>query len=120
MSELIGEYTGRGIRFNGNVVSSGDLLLIDFHLNDSQIAGNGASCYAGFIGYVEVIGKAFEFNLLLSSSSFFTFRPAKCHIARNCRVIHHWLTVKRSPSSNDAIQSHTFVCVSILWNHFRD
>lgn len=57
MSELIGEYTGRGIRFNGNVVSTGDLLLIDFHLNDSQIATNGASCYAGFIGYVEVIGK---------------------------------------------------------------
>lgn len=66
MSELIGEYTGRGIRFNGNVVSSGDLLLIDFHLNDSQIASYGASCYAGFIGYVEVIGRHFKFYLLLS------------------------------------------------------
>jgi hypothetical protein len=63
MSELIGEYTGRGIRFNGNVVSSGDLLLIDFHLNDSQIAANSASCYAGFIGYVEVIGECAGISL---------------------------------------------------------
>jgi hypothetical protein len=55
MSELIGEYTGRGIRYNGNVVSSGDVLLIDFHLNDSQIVNN--ACYAGFIGHVEVIGE---------------------------------------------------------------
>lgn len=55
MSELIGEYTGRGAYDNGNVVSSGNLVLIDFHLNDSQIANN--ICYAGFIGHVELIGE---------------------------------------------------------------
>lgn len=57
LSELIGEFTGRGIHFSSNVVSSGELLLIDFHLNDSQIVNNAASCYAGFIGHVEVIGE---------------------------------------------------------------
>lgn len=57
MSELIGEYTGRGIRYDGKIMSTGDLLLIDFHLNDSQIVSNAASCYAGFIGYVEVVGE---------------------------------------------------------------
>lgn len=55
MSELIGEYTGRGIKYNGNSVSSGDVLLIDFHLNDSEIVNN--ACYAGFIGHVEIIGE---------------------------------------------------------------
>lgn len=55
MSELIGEFTGRGVNDNGNVVSSGNLVLIDFHLNDSQILNN--ACYAGFIGHVQLIGK---------------------------------------------------------------
>lgn len=55
MSELIGEYTGRGDKYSGAVVSSGNLVLIDFHLNDSQIVNN--ACYAGFIGHVEVIGE---------------------------------------------------------------
>lgn len=55
MSELIGEYSGRGVYFSGNVVSTGNLVLIDFHLNDSQIVNN--ACYAGFIGHVEVIGE---------------------------------------------------------------
>lgn len=55
MSELIGEYSGRGVYDNGNVVSTGNLVLIDFHLNDSQIVNN--ACYAGFIGHVELIGK---------------------------------------------------------------
>lgn len=55
MSELIGEYSGRGVRSSGRVVSSGNLVLIDFHLNDSQIVSN--ACYAGFIGHVEVIGE---------------------------------------------------------------
>ncbi|CRK98331.1 CLUMA_CG011693, isoform A [Clunio marinus] len=53
MSELIGEYSGRGVHFSGNVVSSGNLVLIEFHMNDSQIVNT--ACYAGFIGYVEVI-----------------------------------------------------------------
>ena len=57
MSELIGEYSGRGVYDNGNVVSSGNLVLIDFHLNDSQIVNN--ACYAGFIGHVELIGELF-------------------------------------------------------------
>lgn len=55
MSELIGEYTGRGIQFSGPVISTGNLVLIDFHLNDSQIVNN--ACYAGFIGHVELIGE---------------------------------------------------------------
>jgi hypothetical protein len=56
MSELIGEYTGRGIQYSGPVISSGNLVLIDFHLNDSQIVSN--ACYAGFIGHVELIGES--------------------------------------------------------------
>jgi hypothetical protein len=55
MSELIGEFSGRGIRYSGNVVSTGDVLLIDFHLNDSSVVNN--ACYAGFIAHVEVIGE---------------------------------------------------------------
>lgn len=56
MSELIGEFSGRGaLDGNGHVASSGNLVLIDFHMNDSQIVGN--ICYAGFIGHVELIGK---------------------------------------------------------------
>lgn len=55
MSELIGEFSGRGSVYdNGNVASSGNLVLIDFHMNDSQIANN--ICYAGFIGHVVLIG----------------------------------------------------------------
>lgn len=59
MSELIGEYSGRGVYDNGIVASTGNLVLIDFHLNDSQIVNN--ACYAGFIGHVELIG---EFNFV--------------------------------------------------------
>lgn len=62
MSELIGEYSGRSVRYSGNVVSSGNLVLIDFHLNDSQIVSS--ACYAGFIGHVAVIG---EFVFLCST-----------------------------------------------------
>lgn len=55
MSELIGEFSGRGADDSGSVVSSGNIVLIDFHLNDSQIVNK--ACYAGFIGHVEVIGE---------------------------------------------------------------
>lgn len=56
MSELIGEFSGRSKVFNvDNVVSSGNLMLIDFHTNDSQIANS--VCYAGFIGHVKLIGE---------------------------------------------------------------
>lgn len=55
MSELIGEYSGRGEFESGSVSSSGNLMLIDFHMNDSSIVNN--ACYAGFIGFVELIGK---------------------------------------------------------------
>jgi hypothetical protein len=55
MSELIGEFSGRGAYESGSVASTGNLMLIDFHLNDSQIV-KGA-CYAGFIGHVELIGE---------------------------------------------------------------
>lgn len=55
MSELIGEFSGRGALNNGNVATTGNLMLIDFHLNDSQIVNN--ACYAGFIGFAELIGK---------------------------------------------------------------
>jgi len=55
MSELIGEYSGRGVDYTGPVLSSGNVVLIDFHLNDSQIVSS--ACYAGFIGHVEVIGE---------------------------------------------------------------
>jgi hypothetical protein len=63
MSELIGEYTGRGVRYNGNVASTGEYLLIDFHLNDSQIVNN--ACYAGFIGHVEILGEFLYFVVVL-------------------------------------------------------
>jgi hypothetical protein len=55
MSELIGEFNGRGIQNDRYIVSSGDVLLIDFHLNDSN--NLDPKCYAAFIGHVEIIGK---------------------------------------------------------------
>lgn len=55
MSELISEFSGWGEpTVESIVISSGNLLLIDFHMNDSQIAST--ACYAGFIAHVEVIG----------------------------------------------------------------
>lgn len=55
MSELISEFSGWGEPAGESIViSSGNLLLIDFHMNDSQIANT--ACYAGFIAHVEVIG----------------------------------------------------------------
>lgn len=56
MSELISEYSGWAEPSDGEsiVISSGNLLLIDFHMNDSQIVNT--ACYAGFIAHVEVIG----------------------------------------------------------------
>lgn len=55
MSELIGEFTGQGVNDADNVVSSENLMLIDFHMNDSHISNS--VCYAGFIGHVELISE---------------------------------------------------------------
>lgn len=62
MSELIGEFSGRGIYDRRNVISSGNLVLIDFHMNDSYISNN--ICYAGFIGHVELVGKLVKHSIL--------------------------------------------------------
>jgi hypothetical protein len=57
MSELISEYDEwKNKNSESSVISSGNLLLIDFHMNDSNIVDR--ACYAGFIAHVEVIGKS--------------------------------------------------------------
>lgn len=113
MSELIGEYTGRGVQYSGPVISSGNLVLIDFHLNDSQIVNN--ACYAGFIGHVELIGEFF-INLTLAWSFILKcFRAAKCYNHR--RVVNH----ENCQGQNDcAIKSHAFHCVPVLRDYSFD
>lgn len=113
MSELIGEFSGRGVFSDGSVATSGNLMLIDFHLNDSQIVNN--ACYAGFIGFVELIGKwclidGCQFGWILNATH---FRSTQCNDYSG--VVHHGNSQQRQ--NNWAIESHTFLCVSLLWHH---